>query len=907
MSNSAVFGGPFSNSASLKSAKFVLDGDTIAALKAAVADDPAKQQRLEEQLREMEAKAARRRALEERREKLIRRNAALREVGELTPPPASLGMTTTAALGGGSEDVMLVGATPLVSSPEEEVELAAATAMSVPSKVAKKAKTPPAAKVVSQPPAVKTTAKVEEKDKATEKPWEAEAGEEEFAALSAYPDPASQVADTWGQQRSLFRYAGPTLQGLVSCVVDTGILYRIVTDRGEWAFYNDTLYYRVHVCYRLDGGSNAVAGPSVQVRKVGGDATSKAAVEFSMVLGPEETAVLFSGSVAGFHNLSKAELLPEERCSEEKASRLCAEPLGELARLRSAGGSGPLPSTSEAALAVSLKANLRFVDVAFLPGHSSLYRTGVDDFYISPLHWRSVKKVVPAEVAVDNIRPFCGPLAIEGIRQGSLLPDDHLLSIIMGLTARFPKGGWLRPLFRHPVSVAAGVQERRLGAYRVTLCQYGWWRHDLLDGYFPAATYCLEFARNALDLRELWLPLLEKAHAKLTGSYAAILQTPLGDVVGQLTGAPCCSLSPLWPSIDDLRQSSGKVELLFHAIKTYIQSDRGTMFLRPFSVNTTRRKAKRDRLEALYEELGLRPGFCTVVIGIEMLDEGRCVMRLQQTAAKTKPMEDWMQVWRNAAKPWVEDISDVAFALNDVDSLWMDLEDLPQYFQCAYAVPKTIGWGEVRVLSRFENHNAAVAMRIEVHEKTRVIAYLTQHDAPEVAGAEKRKNSGGRKASEQQLGGISLAVYARRGPRSPETPSGSEEVLAPLGFNSAPDVFDLKKEPNFIYERDAATGVELSPERSPYYFIPRLREDSNSVPYTLSVLVEPPSSLEKGAAQLTARFVPLMKSHHDGLRAQATLSFSTSSAPNPALQCQYRLHSTTQLREEEVKSVSFVG
>ena len=91
---------------------------------------------------------------------------------------------------------------------------------------------------------------------------------------------------------------------------------------------------------------------------------------------------------------------------------------------------------------------------------------------------------------------------------------------------------------------------------QVRLCKAGFWRVVLVDDLFPAShdhTFVFSFARR----RQLWVPLIEKAYAKLHGSYEvrlllkctispSLLQSlcsgTCAEALTALTGAPCVTV-----------------------------------------------------------------------------------------------------------------------------------------------------------------------------------------------------------------------------------------------------------------------------------------------------------------------------------------------------------------------------
>ncbi|KAG5506487.1 hypothetical protein JKF63_05990 [Porcisia hertigi] len=225
-------------------------------------------------------------------------------------------------------------------------------------------------------------------------------------------------------------------------------------------------------------------------------------------------------------------------------------------------------NSTEAVLHACVVANIPFVDAWFSPGEMALWGGGarcsvpvgsVTTPVASSLLWMSrdsgeglVERPVAWARASDIVRRLFGQWSAHSALDPHVFflplspvfiePGDLGDSWVVGAMAALAEHTHLLlRMFRHPFSSQKGVAEQRLGAYRVTLNVRGWWRSVIVDDYFPLTEGCsyMKYAHSRRDVRELWVPLLEKAYAKVSGGYSRIV---VGDPLVALrdfTGWPC--------------------------------------------------------------------------------------------------------------------------------------------------------------------------------------------------------------------------------------------------------------------------------------------------------------------------------------------------------------------------------
>jgi calpain-15 len=88
------------------------------------------------------------------------------------------------------------------------------------------------------------------------------------------------------------------------------------------------------------------------------------------------------------------------------------------------------------------------------------------------------------------------------------------------------------------------------GVYLVRICHNGLWTTIIVDDTFPCTRH-KHLVFTQAKRRQLYVPLIEKACAKVFGSYASLRSGHLVEGLQLLTGAPCDYIS-LKPSDHEL-------------------------------------------------------------------------------------------------------------------------------------------------------------------------------------------------------------------------------------------------------------------------------------------------------------------------------------------------------------------
>ncbi|XP_013069901.2 calpain-D-like [Biomphalaria glabrata] len=225
------------------------------------------------------------------------------------------------------------------------------------------------------------------------------------------------------------------------------------------------------------------------------------------------------------------------------------------------------------------------------------------------------------------------------------------------------------------------------GVYQVRLCKDGLWKTILIDDYLPCNSKNLIFAQARR--RQLWVPFIEKAMAKLYGSYEALVAGKCIEGLATLTGAPCESI-PL--------QAEGTrgEDICADLIWAKLLSCRDLNFLMGASCGGGNMNAKEED----FAQVGLRSKHSYSILDIQDL-EGNKLVRLRNPWGRYS----WKGAWSDDSPKW-KDVSEASrnklLSFGEEHGVfWMEFSDLMRYFDSIDVCKIRPGWEERRIQGAF--------------------------------------------------------------------------------------------------------------------------------------------------------------------------------------------------------------
>jgi len=358
--------------------------------------------------------------------------------------------------------------------------------------------------------------------------------------------------------------------------------------------------------------------------------------------------------------------------------------------------------------------------------------------------------------------------------------------------------------------------------------KHGWWNNIILDNYLPAIRSPV-FGKNNEEPDELWVSLLEKAYAKLHGSYSTIVSGDPLFAMEDLTGYPTTRFDE-----EELRKDDGTVfrKLVAYDKEGHIMTistpgnDDSAYMTKAGQANNSEAFTKR------YKDAGLGLGHAYTIVSAVESEGFRLVCIRNPWGTGT----EWTGAWGDQDDRWKK-YPNTAKACNFSPGpdgcFWMEWEDVKTYFDGGGVCHVKRDWVDYRVRNRFVDCEPELVFEVTVSQRPITMYFiLCQRDSRGLA-----ENDPLRKKH-----AVCLALC------SPQ--NGNNQKV--IGFSSS--ILQIQEKMSFSRVRTIAFVYTLEPNTNPYLIVPRCHstDKGSSRDFVLGVIAERPF----GGAE-SIRFVKL--------------------------------------------------
>lgn len=249
------------------------------------------------------------------------------------------------------------------------------------------------------------------------------------------------------------------------------------------------------------------------------------------------------------------------------------------------------------------------------------------------------------------------------------------------------------------------------GVYQVRLCKDGNWTTILVDDMLPCDQYG-RLVYSKAKRKQLWVPLIEKAAAKIHGCYEALVSGRAIEGLRILTGAPCETIE-LQPRPNE--------ELDRNLIWARLLSSRSAGFLMGTSCGGFNVNVQADE----YERMGLSPNHSYSLLDVKSVSGNR-LLRLRNPWGRYS----WKGAWSDDSATWTPDLRKLLSPNSSSEGIfWISFEHVLRYFDNVDICKVRSGWSEIRLsgtLPPFASPNHLSCVLLTVLEATEVDLTLFQ-------------------------------------------------------------------------------------------------------------------------------------------------------------------------------------
>eukprot|EP01063_Lacrimia_lanifica_P002983 TRINITY_DN11611_c0_g2_i1.p1 TRINITY_DN11611_c0_g2~~TRINITY_DN11611_c0_g2_i1.p1 ORF type:complete len:825 (+),score=202.42 TRINITY_DN11611_c0_g2_i1:181-2475(+) len=363
-------------------------------------------------------------------------------------------------------------------------------------------------------------------------------------------------------------------------------------------------------------------------------------------------------------------------------------------------------------LAMAMSRQVPYIDLWFLPQPSSLAK--------------------PHEAAADtDVETWGRPTAFlpPGQTPGVLVTQPSPNDIDMGVGGH----AWLPCLLACLAEYAAAgcafdpierifakhkAEYEEVGAWRLVLCREGWWRDVVVDSYLPmlrrpkrSLVYCPAYTNHLGHRREMWGAAIEKACARLAGSYSAITAGYFHEGLMDLTGFPAERLP--WEETRDTT--------LFEDLMAQLHADHTLLILH--TPNATGDEAQ----EAVYAKNSLMQGYGYPILQM-LAVEGHRLIRIRNPWPSKG---HWQGRWCDGSENWANCPAVAAAAQyqgGGDGTAWLAWPEVLDWFEGCTALHYIPHAGELRLALPFQNSVPGYVLEVSVKTPTKVFVGVHMKD-----------------------------------------------------------------------------------------------------------------------------------------------------------------------------------
>ncbi|XP_063622600.1 calpain-D [Cydia splendana] len=236
--------------------------------------------------------------------------------------------------------------------------------------------------------------------------------------------------------------------------------------------------------------------------------------------------------------------------------------------------------------------------------------------------------------------------------------------------------------------------EPSVGAYQLRLCKDGRWLTVTVDDLLPCNKKG-HLVYSQAKRKQLWVPLIEKAVAKLHGCYEALVSGRAIEGLCTLTGAPCESVSLQAGGAGGAGGGAPLEQLDRDLVWAQLLSSRQASFLMGASCGGGNMKVDEEE----YQRLGLRPRHAYSVLDVVEVAGPVRLLRLRNPWGHYT----WRGAWAGHCPRWTPEMrravrqSAPSDPHHDQAVFWISFEDVLKYFDCIDICKVRVGWHEVRL------------------------------------------------------------------------------------------------------------------------------------------------------------------------------------------------------------------